>query len=235
MFDAKICDEIKSYVYALIDLDGVPFYIGKGNGNRCFNHIDEARTNKSGTPKLEAIRAILNANKSVRIDILRHGLDDKTAFEVEAALIDILNLKSEGVNLMAGHGVGRTPVEDIQLIYGAKPLETKDPLLLVKINQQYRSGMSLQEVYEISRWAWPINISRAIKCKYVLGVANGIVRGVFQATAFVKVSEIDCRNSKDIGRVYFDGTIVYNNDYFHTSVKAFTKKGQRGSIAYLNA
>lgn len=235
MFDAKVCEEIKSYVYALIGLDGVPFYVGKGNNNRCFQHIEEAKANLRGTVKLDTIRSILNAGKDVRIDIVRHGLDDKTAFEVEAALIDILSLKIEGGNLVAGHGLGREPAEEIQLRYGAQPLEATEPLLLIKINDSYEPGLSLEKVYEITRWAWRMDIKRAENCNYVLGVAHGIVRGVFKPTFFRKVSGNDYRHPKDQGRVYFEGDIVKNSPYFHTSAKVFGQKGQANPIVYLNA
>ena len=235
MFDAKVCGEIKSYVYALIGLDGVPFYVGKGNNNRCFQHIEEAQANLRGTVKLATIRAILNAGKKVRIDIVRHGLDDKTAFEGEAALIDILNLKIEGGNLVAGHGLGREPAEEIQIRYGAQPLITEEPLLLIKINDTYVPGMPLEKVYEMTRWAWRMDIKRAEKCNFVLGVARGIVRGVFKPKAFKAVPENDLRNTKDRGRVYFEGDIVGNSPYFHTSAKVFGQRGQANPIVYLNA
>lgn len=233
MFDAKVCEEIKSYVYALKGADGKPFYIGKGNNNRCFQHIEEAKANLRGTFKLDTIRRILSMGQEVHIEIVRHGLDDQTAFEVEAALIDILDLKIEGGNLVAGHGLGREPAEEIQIRYGAQPLTTKEPLLLIKINDSYVPGMPIEKIYEITRWAWKIDVKRASRCDYVLGVAHGIVRGVFKPTLFLKVPENDCRCPKDKGRVYFEGVTVKDSPYFHTSTKAFGKKGQANPVVYL--
>lgn len=232
MFDAKVCEEIKSYVYALYDLDGKIFYIGEGVDNRCYQHIEEARTGKEGTIKLDAIREILNAGQEVRIDILRRGLDRSTALVVEAVLIDILNLKIEGGNLIAGHGLGRESAKEIQIRCGAKPLPSVsgEPLLLIKINDSYKPGMSLEEVYKITRWSWKMRIARAEKCRYVLGVANGIVRGVFRPISFQSVPD----DHEDKGRVFFDGEIVSGSQYFETSAKVFGKKGQANPVFYLN-
>ena len=235
-FDAKVCEAIGFYVYALRDprcdsrSDSV-FYIGKGVGNRCFRHIEEARANLRTTEKLETIREIHGQDLDVQIEVVRHGLEESVALEIEAALIDLLDL----TNLVRGHDStrGLVPARELQVLYGAKELQSREPLLLVKINRLYRQGMTIDEVYEAVRWCWKMDFKRARKAHYVPAVANGIVRGVFKPTRFAKVTESDVRHRKDVGRVYFDGHPV-ESPYLLTSTRAFGQRGQANPIRYVN-
>ena len=101
MFAKHICDELKFYVYRLIDpRNGETFYIGKGTGNRVFAHVnDEVGAEADAlTDKLQRIREIRLAGFEVAHVIHRHGMDEPTAFEVEAALIDAYPEVTNAVN-----------------------------------------------------------------------------------------------------------------------------------------
>lgn len=41
------------------------------------------------------------------------------------------------------------------------------PFMIIKINQLYREGMSSEELYEITRGYWKINVEHARKAAYV--------------------------------------------------------------------
>src|SRR5713226_5306844 len=92
-FSQAVSDELKCYVYRLIDpRNGTTFYVGRGRGNRIFSHAagKERPTAKEDSEalKLRTIRAIKAAGFQVEHVVHRHGMDESTAKEVEAALID---------------------------------------------------------------------------------------------------------------------------------------------------
>lgn len=186
------------------------------------------------TEKLITICDLLDAGLDVDIDIVRHHLDEATAFAVEAALIDVLELVNGGDNEVAGHDVkhGLNSSDEIQILYGAEPLIPKEPLLLIKINMQWQMGMTQDQVYKAVRWCWRMDIKKAAKAHYVLAVANGIVRGVFKPTEFKRITASeaeDLMDPKAKGRVCFNGDPV-DSEYLYTSTKEF---GERTPIRYV--
>ena len=92
-FSIGVSERLDHYVYLLIDpRNGQTFYVGRGQKSRIFAHInEELRVDEEEdeiTTKLETIREIRRAGLEPTHVIHRHGLDEPTAKEVEAALID---------------------------------------------------------------------------------------------------------------------------------------------------
>ena len=107
-FTPYVSEQLKAYVYLLIDpRDGEVFYVGKGNGSRVFAHaLDALGDEESASDKLDRIREIHAAGQKVEHQLLRFGLTDRTAFEVEAAAIQLLGM-DELTNKVEGHHVWR--------------------------------------------------------------------------------------------------------------------------------
>jgi hypothetical protein len=75
MFDAQIIEQLGHYVYVLIDpRDELPFYIGKGEGNRVYDHVARELKDPKATDKYDTIRDIKNASLNVKHIILKHEL-----------------------------------------------------------------------------------------------------------------------------------------------------------------
>src|SRR3989338_11289937 len=116
-------EKLGYYVYLLIDpRTNKVFYVGKGCGNRINHHLLGAlEENVKETEKIKTIREIQKAELEVGHTILRHGLTEKEAFEVESAVIDLLGLENL-TNLMHGHHTtdrGLMKLEDIKIKYEA--------------------------------------------------------------------------------------------------------------------
>lgn len=141
MFSAATIESIGVYVYALADTEDKIFYIGKGQGNRVFEHVNEVRRLPAAAQaklldatedddsdvegmslKQQRIADILRAGREPAMYIIREGLTDEQAFLIEAVLISVLDWQLQGVltNQASGHGAVRFGLKTVQELEATK-------------------------------------------------------------------------------------------------------------------
>ncbi len=121
-----VSDNLGYYVYRLIDpRTGHTFYVGKGRGGRVYEHvlaqISVTGEENESSLKLAQIRDIPNFGMEPHHIIHRHGLDERTAYEVEAAVIDCY--MNNLTNVVSGHNSDRGSATVDQLIQRYEPEE----------------------------------------------------------------------------------------------------------------
>jgi hypothetical protein len=190
-----VAEQLHYYVYLLIDpRNEKPFYVGKGSGDRCFAHVEEAhKTEKDSSrdyPKLRTIREIERSGQ-VRIELLRWGLEgpegEKTAYAIEAAVIDLLRLDLDIRASGHARGKGRISAEEADITLGATPANF-DPghrLMLVRVARQFRFGMDEEALYVATRQWWRIGADRMKlgtprSPEWAMAVYKGVVRAVYK-------------------------------------------------------
>ena len=179
-FSAYVASRLKTYVYRLIDpRNGETFYVGKGQGNRVFSHIG-AEQNLEGDDlanKIKRIRGIRIAGFEVANVIHRHGMDDKTAFEVEAALIDAYPGLTNIVGGAGSTDYGAMHAREIIRRYSAEPAVFQHKALLISVNRSATEA----SLYEATRYAWKISKSKAKQAEVILATVQGLIVGAFVA------------------------------------------------------
>jgi hypothetical protein len=181
MFTSEISDQLKYYVYRLIDpRNGETFYVGKGTGNRVFAHVKGELGSEADTltDKLQRIRDIRVDGFEVAHVIHRHGLDQETSFEVEAALIDAYPEATNAVGGRASDERGLMHANQIIERYKAQEAVFKHKAILINVN---RSAAEKDSVYDAVRYAWKLDPKKAAKAEIVLAVMQGLIIGVYVA------------------------------------------------------
>src|SRR5262249_19543098 len=113
--------------------------------------------------------------------IHRHGMDERTAFEVEAALMDAY----PGLTNIAGgtgsNDYGAMHAKEIITRYGAEPAVFEHKALLISVNRT----AAARSLYEAIRYAWKINPKKAAQADVVLATLQGLIIGAFVATEWL--------------------------------------------------
>lgn len=159
MFNPQIFEDLGYYVYGLKDpRDTTIFYIGKGVGNRIFQHVEDSHESDLETKKLDRIREIKREGYNVQHLVLRHGMTEDEAFTVESTLIDLFLFQGQQMtNLVQGHNVqaqGIRTVDEICRLYEPENLEELcHPVAIININKRYKRGCSNEDIYQAVREA----------------------------------------------------------------------------------
>jgi hypothetical protein len=133
-FPTTVSERLGHYVYILKDpRDGKIFYIGRGKGNRVFDHVRCDLDGVEVFDKLDIIREIHSYNLDVDYSILRHGLTEKMSYEVEEAAIDLMGLDSLKSGVVSHRGI--KGIDDIISLYDFNSIEKDEPFLIVTKEQ----------------------------------------------------------------------------------------------------
>jgi len=80
--------ENRFYVYALIDpRTNLPFYIGKGQGDRCLGHFKQTKNHHTNSKKYNKIQSLKKQGFEIPVEKLYENLDENTAYSLEKELI----------------------------------------------------------------------------------------------------------------------------------------------------
>jgi hypothetical protein len=236
-FCAECLEQIKHYVYALVDpregrsdLNKI-FYIGKGTGNRCFAHAKQelkAEELSDKQLKLDTIRKIREEMKrSPDVVIVAHGMEEEDAFRLESVLI---SLGSPLTNAIRGHRHEGYWISaaDLNASY-RDPLPRKDiqgNILLVSLNGGQRlvpyPKIPDNELEKRTLGAWQVHPKKAGEVDYVIGVYSGLTRCVYNVekqSDGTSVFDI-IKPKKPLGkrRVRFHGRVDSKEDWLRRSI-----------------
>ena len=191
-FPPGVGSKLGEYVYALLDpRDKKIFYIGKGNGDRLFDHFVEAEhdqlSNAGSTQKLKRILDIWDDELDVEWVIVRHNLQNLPvdAFDVEAALIDILEISQNGpaLNDIAGHRNASRGMLSEETVRGfaaesVNPNESFPAVFVFPVQKALASGV---DIYNATRSSWIVSsFAKCLVSPLAVGISNGISEGVFE-------------------------------------------------------
>ena len=186
-FPADVARKLKTYVYRLIDpRNGETFYVGKGQGDRVFSHVrgEQKIEGDELDNKLKRIREIRVAGFEVAHVIHRHGLDDKTAFEVEAALIDAYPGLTNAAGGAGSNDYGVMHAQEIVRRYRADPAVFEHKALLISVN----ITATTRPLLEATRYAWVLKKSKAEQADVVLATQHGVIVGAFIAERWLEAT-----------------------------------------------
>jgi uncharacterized protein len=233
-FPPEVAAQLKTYVYRLIDpRNGETFYIGKGRGDRVFSHIRAEIESDDPNNKLKRIREIRVAGFDVAHVIHRHGMDDKAAFDVEAALIDAYPGLTDVAGGVGNNDFGAMHAKEIITRYSAELATFRHKAVLINVNR----SATETSLYEATRFAWKIDITKAEKAEVVLAIRQGLIVEAFIPQRWMAATSVNFPGRDSVlGRYGFEGDVAspeVRNLYVGKRIPdEYRKRGAANPIKY---
>ncbi len=184
-FPPEVATRLNWYVYRLIDpRNGETFYVGKGRGDRVFAHAKANLEDAELSHKLRRIRDIIVSNFEVAHVIHRHGLDEPTAYEVEAALMDAYAGLTNAAGGFGSVDFGVMHAEEVIRRYATPEAEFEHRAMLIKVNR----SATETSLYEATRFAWKVSKVKAKHADVILAVVQGMIVGAFIAKEWLEAT-----------------------------------------------
>jgi uncharacterized protein len=177
---------------------------GKARAIRVFSHMrgEQKLEGDELDNRLKRVREIRLAGFEVAHVIHRHGMDDKTAFEVEAALMDACPRLTNITGGVGSNDYGAMHSKEIIRRYSAEPAVFQHRALLISVNRT----VSETSLYEATRYAWKISKSKAKQAEVILATLQGLIVGAFVADDWLDATGANFPGHDDVpGRLGFVG------------------------------
>lgn len=178
----SVAERLGEYVYLYVNpLDNSVFYVGKGKNGRALSHLSADRKRKIAG----VIRRIRKSGGEPRIEILAHNLPDHdTARMIEAAAINLIGLPNlaNSVSGWQHTKLGRMAIGEIVAGYSQAKAVIREPAILLRINQNYRHGMSDVELYDATRAYWNVGDETRDEAELAFAVYQQTIREVYRIT-----------------------------------------------------
>ena len=161
---------------------------------RLANSQDALGDEEAESDKLDRIREIHGAGHQVEHQLLRFGLTDRAAFEVEAAAIQLLGT-DELTNKVEGHHVwrrGRMATDIAISLFDAPPApEITERVILFRIPRLWSPEMSAEELYETTQGWWRLG-TRRNGADYAFAFNRGVIREVYRIGESSPFKYVNC-------------------------------------------
>lgn len=120
--------------------------------------------------------------------------------------------------------------------------DIQDNLVVIKINQSYREGMTAAELYDVTRGSWKRKIESVKDAKYALSVSDSKVIEVYEIKEWLPSEQVIRETipydpEKVAGRISFNGEVAGDEiraRYIDASVKALFKWGEADPVKVIH-
>ena len=113
-----------------------------------------------------------------------------------------------------------------------------DDIIIIKLNKSYRSGMSSEELYDITRGCWKRRIESVERAEFALAVYMGEVIEVYRIFAWYSALEeirdtVPFDPKVERGRIIFKGEVAdekVREKYIGKNVSKLFKRGEASPV-----